>query len=469
MKKWMALCLVLAMTLCLLACSGSGKAKEDPNALQVGYGRVDITPDYPMAIAGSAATRISEGCLDPLYFTTIAIKQAEELFLIVTMDLVGAYSEYTEALQMALSNAAEIPKNHVILNATHTHASVSIRNIESENCPKYREELAVWAVESATAAVADLSPAEVWYGSTQAEGMAWVRHYKMADGTYAGANFGSFSSGIVGHAAEADTEMQLVRFVRPADDKKDIVLMNFPAHATMCDDPMLSADFPGPARQYVAEQTDTLVAYFIAGAGNQVPSSRIPEENFSTNYQVYGEELGRIAVACLGNMTKLEDTQLRFQQKTYIGKSNKEDLDRLGDALKVDAIWSQVGGRGTDAGKKAAKEAGFSSVYEVTAILNRSHFQEKRTMELVALSVGDVGFIFAPYEMFGPNAMTIKQESPYAMTFIVTCSQNHDGYLPSTYGCEIRCYEAQITKFTPGTAEILASEYVTLLTEMKNK
>lgn len=438
--------------------------------LQVGYGRVNITPDYPVPIAGSAANKISKGYLDPIYMTCLAISQGQETFLVGTMDLVGAYEEYSAPARTRISQATSIPEDHIILNATHTHASVGVRNINGENIPRYREEFYGWVVAAAKAALEDLSPAEVWCGSTQTEGMVWVRHYKMADGTYAGANYGSFKKSIiVGHASEAYGEMQLVKFVRAEAGKKDIVMMNFPAHATMQKELYLSADFPGPARKYVEEQTGALVAYFIAAAGDQVPTSRVESEQFSADYRVYGQEVGRIAVECMKGLTKLEDTQLRFSQRTFTGKSNKEGLDRAEEALAVREIWEQVGGRGTPEGKAAAKGHGFSSVYEVTAILNRMKFGETRSMELKTMSIGNMGIIFAPYEMFGVSAMQIKKDSPYAMTFIISCSQNHDGYLPSKLGWQLRCYEAQITRFASGTAEQLAQEYVDMLTEMKNR
>ena len=437
-------------------------------ALQVGYGRANVTPDYPVPIAGSAASRISEGVEDPLYITFVALRQGEQTLLIATMDFVGSYAEYAQPLREEVSRATGIPEEFVILNSTHTHSSANVRNDEGLNIARCRKEVTQGALAAAKEALEDLSPTEVWYGNTQAPGMAWVRHYKMADGTYAGANYGSFKkSTIVGHASEADTEMQLVKFVRAAEGKKDIVLMNFPAHGTLHKNLLLSADFPGPFRAYVEQKTDAQVAYFIAGAGDQVPSSRVPEEMFSSDYKVYGEELGRIAVEGLQHLTKLETTELRFSHRTFTGKSNQEGLDRLDDALAVKAVWEQVGGRGTPEGKAAAKERGFSSVYQVTAILNRVNLGPTRSLELRTMAIGDVGFILAPYEMFGASAMHVKAHSPYAMTFVISCSQNHDGYLPSQLGWQLNCYESQITRFARGTAEQLAGEYVDILTKMK--
>ena len=436
------------------------ETKRAESELKVGYGRADITPDYPVNMAGSAASRVSEGALDPLYITFIAIGQGEKTFLVATMDLVGVYEEYGAPLRAYVSQETKIPEERVILNSTHTHSSVACRNAKSTNALRYRQDLCTRAAFAAKEALADLSPALVWYSSTQTKGMVWVRHYKMADGTYGGANYGSFKSGIVGHASEADPEMQVIRFARSAAGKKDVVLMNFPSHATINQNStLLSADFPGPAREYVAQKTDTLVAYFIAGGGDQVPISRVAEENFSTDYRAYGEEVGRLAVESMKRLTKSECHDLCFSRRTFTGESNQADLDRVEEALEVSRIWEQVGGRGTKEGRAAAKEHGFSSVYEVTAILNRRRFAPTRNLEIKALGIGDTSLIFAPYEMFGASAMQIKKESPYPMTFVVSCSQNHDGYMPSRLGWKLRCYEAQITRFAPGTAEKLAEEY----------
>lgn len=464
MKRIFCLLLAVLMTLALCAC-GEDKAEK---GLQVGFGRVDIIPDYTVQLAGGAATRMSDGYQDYLSMTFVAIRENEETFLVGTMDLICAEDLFVDPSKAAISDATGVPEENILMNATHTHASAAIRTSGSENVDKYREEFFGWAVECAEAAIADLSPATVSYGSTQAEGMAFVRHYELDNGTYAGSNFGSFSSGtIVGHSTEADTEMQLIRFTRAAEDKKDIVMMNFPAHATMTQsNTTLSADFPAPFREYVEENADVLCAYFIAAAGDQVPSSRIAEESFSTDYRVYGEELGRIAVETLNTMTATEATGLSMGVRTFTAGYNKEKLDQLQNAEQVKLIWDSVG-RASDKGKAAAKEYGFASVYEVSAVLSRAKADDTNSMIIKVLAVGDVSFIFAPYEMFGTQGMAIKENSPYPMTFVITCAEGAEGYLPSVKGWEIGSYESHVTKFERGSAEKLAEEFVSMLQELK--
>ena len=79
-----------------------------------------------------------------------------------------------------------------------------------------------------------------------------------------------------------------------------------------------------------------------------------------------------------------------------------------------------------------------------------------------------MSIVFAPYEMFGMHGAYIKENSPFAMDFIVTCSEDYQGYFPHIEGCEHGFYEYDVTKYERGTGEKLAELYVTPLTEMKN-
>ena len=467
MKKWISFVLIAVFLLSLCACGESGGAAK---GLQAGFGRANITPEYEVQLSGGAATRNSEGYQDYLYITFIALQENGQTFLLGTMDFITADNLFCDPAKAAISDATGIPNDNILLAATHSHSSAAIRSDGTTNVEQYRKDFFDMAIQAAQEAVADLSPTEIWYGSTEATGMAWVRHYELDNGTYAGPNFGSFSSGtIVGHTSEADTEMQLIKFVRGAEDKKDIVMLNFPAHATMNQsNTVLSADFPAPTRDYIEENTDCLAAYFIAAAGDQVPSSRILSETFSSDYLVYGAELGRLAVETMNSLTKMENSGIRFSEKTYTGNYNKAGIERLPEANQVKLIWDQVG-RGTTEGKNAAKEHGFSSVYEVSAIINNSKAPDTNSMQLRTLAVGDVSFIFAPYEMFGSEGMYIKENSPYPMTFVITCAQGAEGYLPSELGWKISSYESHVTKYERGTAEKVAAEFVSTLEELKGE
>ena len=177
--------------------------------LQAGFGRASIMPEGVVHLAGGdAAKRRSTYAKDTLYVTCVALKQTAQPILVYTMDLITADRANMEDAKEAISQATGIPQEFILLNATHTHASVSIRT-NWEGVQEYRKLFLASLVQAAQDALADLTPAEVYYGDTMTQRMTFVRHYKLSDGSYAGANFGSFKNGeIVGHSSEADGQLQ---------------------------------------------------------------------------------------------------------------------------------------------------------------------------------------------------------------------------------------------------------------------
>ena len=477
MKRLFCIMLALVMTLGLCACggkAGTGESQPGDNeaqvGLQVGFGRESVMPeDFTIVhlAGGDAAKRVATSVKDTLYVTCVALKEGDQTILVFTLDIITCEDSVVDTMKLAVSQKTGIPQENILFNATHTHGSISIRS-EWDGVAQYRRLFQESVLYAADTAIKDLAPAEVYYGGVQTEKMAFVRHYKLSDGSYAGSNFGNFNNGtIVGHSSEADGELQIVNFAR--EGKKDVMMISFPAHATFSStsDTYISADFPSPTRQYIEENTDTLVAYFIAAAGDQVPTSRITGESpYQGDYQSYGKALGKYAVDALPTLKKLEDTTMRLSTKTVTYASNKDKLELMPYAGPVISAAEKYGTVASET-VAIARENGFSSYFEASAIKTRSSYPPTFSMDLRTMTIGELGFAIAPYEMFGTQGMYIKDNSPCAETFIITCSEGAMGYLPSQLGVEIGCYEACVTKFEYGTAEKLADDFVNMLKEMQ--
>ena len=416
---------------------------------------------------GDASKRVSTTILDNLYITCIALKENEQTYLIYTIDLITADDSVVDPVKSLISGTTGVPQENILMNTTHCHSSVSL-NTKWDGVDNYRIIFNNAATAAATTAIADLTPVTVSYGETATQGLAFVRHYELSDGSFAGSNFGNFANGeIVGHSTEADNVVQVVQFAR--EGKKDIVMMNFPAHATMngkTTDTMISADFPGATRQHVENNADVLVAYFIAAAGDQVPTSKISSENAASDYKEYGKKLGQYVLDLLPTLTPAEGSGVKLSTKTYTGNSNKEGLDKLPNAATVVEAGKTYGNTSNEA-VAVARENGFSSYFEASAVQSRANLPATLSMDLKAMTIGNIGLVFAPYEMFGTQAIDIRANSPMASTFIITCGEGAQGYLPSQKGVEIGCYEACVTRYEYGTAEKLADEFVAMLTELK--
>ena len=476
MKRFICLTLALILTLGLVACGGSGSANtategsKENTGLQVGFARESIMPDDYTIVhlaGGDASKRIAKTIKDTLFVTCVALKEGDQTILLYTMDIITADDSVVDPVKAAISNNTGVPQENILINATHTHGSISIRT-EWDGVDAYRRLFQESMVYAATGAIKDLAPAEVYYGGVQTEGLAFVRHYLLSDGSYAGSNFGNFGNGTIeAHSSEADKELQLVNFTR--EGKKDVLLMSFPAHGTFSStsDTYISADFPSPTRQHIENNSDTLVAFFIAAAGDQVPTTKIStEKNYNGDYLSYGKALGQYALDLLPSLTKMEDTTMKLLTQTVTYPSNKAKLELLPYAATVISAGKKYGNVASET-VAVARENGFSSYFEATAIKNRASFPATKNMDLRTMTIGNIGFAIAPYEMFGTQGMYIKDKAPCDMTFIITCSEGAKGYLPSELGVQIGTYESCVTEFEYGTAEKLADDFVNMLTEMK--
>ena len=441
----------------------------EDDILQAGFGRASIMPEGVVHLAGGdAAKRRSTYAKDTLYVTCVALQQEKTPILVYTMDLITADAANAEDAKAAIVQATGLPEKNIILNATHTHASVSIRS-NWDGVQEYRKLFCAAMARAGVDALADLAPAAVYYGDTMTERMTFVRHYKLSDGSYAGANFGNFKNGeVVGHSSEADGQLQIIRLAR--EGKKDILMTAFGAHGTFAStaDTYISADFPSPTREYIEANCDCLVAHFIAAAGDQVPNSRIKtEQRFDRDqYRQYGACLGQYVLDALPGLKELEAAPIRLETKTVTYPANKEKLHLLPYTAEVIAKAKELGNIHKET-VALAQAKGFSSYFEASMIKARMDAPDTRDITLRTMTIGKLGFIFAPYEMFGTQGMFIKEHSPCDMTFIVTCSEGHKGYMPSHLGVQIGCYESCVTMFAPGTAENLADDFVNMLQEMQ--
>ena len=467
MKKFIAITLLAAMLLSLCGCAASGETGGKTQGLQVGFGRFDVLFTDPIALSGgSDPNRISDNVLEPLQFTCVAMTDsADNTVLLFTQDLQQVVVSFSDPVLQAISQKLGVPRSNILLASTHNHSGAS-QSMDNTGVREFHSQYTTAMVKAAEAAMADRSAATMSVGSADAEGYVFVRHYELENGTYAGSNYGDFnSSPIKKHIWEPDTQMQMVRFER--EGKKDVLLLNFGCHATFNGSTSLknlSADFPYPMRQYIEENTDVQVAYFMAAAGEQAPSSKIPERNHGLNYKEFGQAVGKLVVDALASMTPANtgDIQLVHEEHTItVAKGNQEKLEQ---AKEVQRAYRE---RGADAATLLSNQYGFVHYWEAMKIVEKQSLEDTDDIAIAAMTVGDVAFTLGSFEMFSDNGKYIKENSPYAMTFVITQALDHNSYIPAQIAYDINCYEAYASKAVAGSGEDLAEHYVQILNEMK--
>lgn len=95
--------------------------------LLIGWSQTDITPPQPAFLAGQLYSRLSEGVLDPVTATVLALDNGEHHALFVSCDLVAISSALQKEVRSRSASLPGLNPQNIILHATHTHTGPEIR------------------------------------------------------------------------------------------------------------------------------------------------------------------------------------------------------------------------------------------------------------------------------------------------------------------------------------------------------
>ncbi|MBQ3865717.1 MAG: neutral/alkaline non-lysosomal ceramidase N-terminal domain-containing protein, partial [Clostridia bacterium] len=489
MKKLLALLLIPALILPLLSCGASLPAETDPAETLIcrtgetetgkaegvhdatgfcaGFGRADITPRESVPLAGYGATsyRMSRNVLDPLYATCFALRdEAGETLLIYEMDLCGVPVSFAEQARKMIERSLQIPADHVLLTATHTHSGPDVSSTEGV-IAAWKTEAYKAVIQAAEDALADLDRCAVFVGSAKTESLNFVRRYYMENG-FTTPN-GTYGYGeITAHESEVDPEMRVVRFDRA--NQPDLVLANWQCHATMTGGSSkydISSDFIGQFRKFAERDLGVKLLYLQGGAGNVNSFSRLPgEETRGTDYMEKGRQLAAALRGVLeSGMTETPAGAVRAVTGTLTAAYNHEDEDKLEISKKIQALF--LNDRRSDALALAAAN-GLSSAFEAGAIVSRAARGATGEIALSCYAFGDVAITAAPFEMFCQTETRLRERSPFGFTLTCGYSNGSEGYMPAAECFPNKGYEVVTCKYVQGTAEAISDRQLELLNDL---
>lgn len=437
--------------------------------LSVGYGRVDISPTEPTSLYGYdfSSGRISTNIQDPLYATCIALADSgENTVLLFTLDLTSSYTAAIDAARQQVSKETGIPFDAILVSATHNHSAPDLENTTDPSIPRYIEALKGWMVEAATEALADKALSRVYITSAKTEHLNFVRRYQLQDSSYAGDNFGNFKAApIACHETAADNQLQLICFHR--ENKKDIILANYQTHPNRAGDATstnVTADLIAPFREKMESTLDCHFAYFTGASGNINPTSRIEAENITANYIEQGHALADYALDAYASFQEIPTTSVKITKTIYTATVD-HSYSGWGQ-LAIEAMDYYMANGDLGVYERYFQGSGIKNVYQLNAVATRSKMPYQTEFPIYAVSLGDLAFVTAPYEMFDTNGMQIKQGSPFSMTFVLTCANSNLGYIPSEVAFKHGGYAVDVTMFVRGTAEKLVESYLDMLNSL---
>jgi len=241
--------------------------------VQFGMARVDITPPvgiyHPMW--GAARHHRATGIHRPLTaeIMAFAAETSTDVALVrVQIDLVGLSSEAYAALVQAVSDAANLPTERVVVAFSHTHAA-GLFSPDREKLPggeliqPYLQELQSKLRDTTPQAIAAMQPTVITYATGRCD-LAGQRDYWDDERDL-------YACGFNPDAAVDDT----VLVARVTDDDGTVVctLVNYACHPTTLawENTLTSPDYVGAMREAVEKATGAPCIFLLGACGELGP------------------------------------------------------------------------------------------------------------------------------------------------------------------------------------------------------
>jgi neutral ceramidase len=260
---------------------------EPATAWKAGAARVDTTPSKPVRMSGYASrTSPSQGVSHPLAAKALALADASGTRVVfVTCDIIGFRRPFTDRVTERVKAKYGLPRENVVLFASHTHAGPSLAE-PSANVPddlrnnvEYTRDLENKLVDLVGSALSRLEPASLTYGVGRA-------HFALnrREPTPRGIKLGKYPAG-------PTDESVSILCVRGSEGKPLAILFGYACHNTTLRPDMMKidADYAGYAQDRIEADNPGAVAMFVTGCAGDADPHPFGKVEMAREH---GEELG---------------------------------------------------------------------------------------------------------------------------------------------------------------------------------
>lgn len=441
------------------------------HTLQAGFSRVDVTPMLGIGMAGYYVPRNADGILDPLQINALALACGDEHVVLMSIDHCGIVKEVLSPMIDHVCEVTGLPREAVYIHSTHTHTGPFLNYAPTDPLEiEYAQLVTRKFSDAAKLALDDLKPAKMGYGIGNAPNIAFVRRFRMKDGSVR-TNPGVDNPDILHPIGDVDERVGVLRFDREDDS---LVLVNFGNHPDVVGGTKISADWPGFVRSTVEAALDNTRCIFFNGAqgdvnhvnvhprGGYLNDMFLDFDDVARGYK-HARYMGRVVAGGVlqtyDKVNYVDVNRIRFAQSFIDVPSNLPKPEDLPEAKRIHALHN--------AGRDA--ELPYTGMMLTTVVADAARKVRLENgpasfrMPLSAIAIGPVAMFGIPGEPFTGVGRALKEAEGFALV-LPTCNTNaKEGYFPMLECYEEGGYEAGSSNFKAGVAELIIQSGLELL------
>ena len=455
------------------------------NNLYAGFCKLDVTPMRDIPISGYYIRRTNQKVLDPLEVVALALKSGDKTALLMAIDMCVMPTAIIVDFVKYVSEITKVPTDSIYLHCTHTHTSpvADKRSMHwDESCERdealigeYRTFLRRKVADAAVWAIEDLKPAKMGYAIGKAENVAFVRRFRMKDGSVK-TNPGVNNPDIVAPIGDVDERVSVVRFDR--DGANNIVLVNFANHPDVIGGNNISADWPGLMRRTVEKAIDGVNCIFFNGAQGDVnhvnvhPTPGYLNDTFNDFDDVsrgYGHAIwmGRVVAGAVMQVydkaVYLDVDSIRCVRKAVEIPLNVPTKEEAVNAHRINDLHNA--GRDSELPYQGMMLT--TIVAEAARMVRLENSPATCPMEFTAFAVGNIAFFGIPGEPFTGIGRAIKEAEGYDLVLPSCIVNGCEGYFPMMDSYDEGGYEARSSNYKRGAAELMIEKGLEILADLR--
>jgi neutral ceramidase len=420
-----------------------GASTKPGNTLFAGTAKVMITPEVPIPMSGyGGRTAPFKGIHDDLFARVIVFSDGVNKAALISADVIGFSNTFWEKTTQCITKETGIKKEYILLSAVHNHGG-PVTKVYGEDSSyqvnAYVEELKDKIIAATKEAMKKMVPVTIGAGKGEC---------KMNINRRAPDGSGEISLGRNPYAP-CDHEVGVIRVNDKSGDPLAII-MNWPCHGVVLGPKnyLITGDWPGAASRFIEDGSGgKLIAPVIVGASgdiNPIYGPHIDFENISSyayGKDAIGEDLGNESLRVAKNIQTFSTGRITAVQRVISLPAKEKETGKYlqPDNKKRDSLY----------------------------------------VRLSAMKLGNIVLTGVSGEVFNQISVKMRNQSPYAFTFMITHCNGSSGYLvtedayqkPESSGSENKYaptggYEVNSTKAKTGAEKAIIENLLEMISEL---
>lgn len=448
---------------------------------KAGAAASNITPPLDEPIVGGWNSPAATHIHDELYARCLVLDDGQTKLVFVLVDSLGVRRSVFDAAKDIIQDKTGIPKENILMAATHTHSSISARGSSyiktDEMFSDYQRFIIRRIADGVRRALNNLEPSRIAWGRAEEPTQVFNRRYFMKPGTPTPNPFGGTDKVVMNPGrgnpnilkAAGPTDPEIVFFYAQSRDGRPIALLaNYSLHYVgPSAGAVISADYFGVFADRIQEMlgADRLDPPFVGILSNGT-SGDINNINWLKKSQKRWppyEKMNQVA-NIVANAVHQSVRQVEFHDWVELNARQKE-LDLV--VRKPTAEQIAFAKKILDMPEDAPKYHRHERVY-AQRVLDLRDLPDNISVILQTFRIGDLGVCAIPFEVFVEIGLELKQKSSFDITFVISHANGSSGYLPTAKQHELGGYETWLgtSRVEFQAADKIVKNLITMLTQM---